>query len=273
MSPIQTPNTRIKTKMERNVFLDEHDEEFMNHKPRVPKLNINNYHAWRISVQSILISIGLWDFAKNEQIQLPKDASYADKIKERQMAMRASGCILTYLNQADADEMVEHTTSPHIIWESLKNTYSKSNFSRKVEVKRKLVNFKWKSNNLSTEVTRYKIIYNTYKSIGLTLDESDMIIQFLQAPSKQYLMISDLLIAEMTKETTLDDVVSKLKTISHGENYGREINHKESSNRDKRNSNVKRDTSESALNCTFCDRTNHNTIDCYSRKGKKEHLK
>lgn len=140
----------------------------------IEKLSGDNYATWCIQVKSLLITLDLWNTVIDK---CPEEEAEA-----RKWIVNDSKALATITLSVKPSELIhiKYCTTAKSAWSTLSSLYKADTASRKVNLFKKLVRFKFSSNQkFASQINEFSSIVDELKEIGITLNEDFLSILLL----------------------------------------------------------------------------------------------
>ncbi|MCO5610041.1 hypothetical protein L7F22_064276 [Adiantum nelumboides] len=150
------------------------------------KLDNNNLPTWRFWMTNVLQGKGYWDYIEGENDEAPwcvKENATPEEKKTLKYWKQGKSKVLYWLSMSVSDSMMgylESAPSFAIAWKSLEKINEDHTRVKKLQLKTKLNTVKRGNMSINDYASRIKTITNSLGSIGVTVDDNDVVAKTLE---------------------------------------------------------------------------------------------
>ena len=156
------------------------------------KLDANNFPTWRFWMTNFLQGKGYWDYIDGEHEEAPicpKEHAIAEQKKALKDWNQGKSKVMYWLSMSVTDTMIgylESATSPAIAWRSLERLNKDHTRVEKLQLKTELNTVKQGNMSITDYASKIKGITNSLGSIGVTVDDDDVVAATLEGLGIEY---------------------------------------------------------------------------------------
>jgi gag-polypeptide of LTR copia-type/Zinc knuckle/Domain of unknown function (DUF4219) len=166
----------------------------------VEPLDVDNYAAWKVKMQFLLIVKGLWSAVTGDTVAEDLDAKACAHIglhvKDHNLAV-LDGC-----------------TTAKQVWERLESVYQAKSNARKRQLRKDLAQIKMGAGeSLTKYVARGKAIMAQLRSAGYDIKDQEVVWAILAGLPQDYETVVTVLETSATDDIKLDDLLPKLLPV------------------------------------------------------------
>ncbi|KAK9833505.1 hypothetical protein WJX84_001986 [Apatococcus fuscideae] len=174
-------------------------------KVSVPKLDVDNYDTWAITMELALETKGLWEYVLKD---LPDDADDATKSKDRKARAEIGLCLEIHHLPA----LRIHKTAKSL-WDALEKVYQEKNQARQLVLNAQLINLKKGLDEpLIKYVARAKHIRDQLIAAGAEPNKPLLTLSVLRGLPAEYEIVKTQM-QTSNQELTLESIESKLNIV------------------------------------------------------------
>ncbi|MCO5550333.1 hypothetical protein L7F22_003817 [Adiantum nelumboides] len=150
------------------------------------KLDSNNFPTWRFWMTNFLLGKSYWDYIEGENDEAPGCPEENATPKEKKALKnwkQGKSKVMYWLSMSVSHSMVgylESTPSPTIAWKSLENLNEDHTRVKKLQLKTELNTLKQGNMSINDYATKIKTITNSLQSIGVIVDDNDVVAATLE---------------------------------------------------------------------------------------------
>ena len=156
------------------------------------KLDANNFPTWRFRMTNFLQGKGYWDYIDGDHEEAPfcpEEHATAEQKKALKDWNQGKSKVMYWLSMSVTDTMIgylESATSPAIAWRSLERLNEDHTRVRKLQLKTELNTVKRGNMSITDYASKIKGITNSLGSIGVTVDDDDVVAATLEGLGTEY---------------------------------------------------------------------------------------
>ena len=232
-------------------------------KPKVERLDVDNYATWSIRMRALLTTKGLWGAVTGDNIDPEKDqkalAQIILHVKDHHLVMLGS------------------CASAQVAWNTLKTTYEAKTNARKLLLRRELTQLKMGATEpLTMYAARATEIQAQLTTAGDNIPDQELAIQFLAGLPSAYAMITTVLISSdgalsianmLPKLLQVEQMTTKQERPSEAALYARPRGGKSPGSQ---SSSKQQQLQQDDRTCFYCGRKGHWMHECKKKMSDEE---
>ncbi|MCO5603962.1 hypothetical protein L7F22_058119 [Adiantum nelumboides] len=152
----------------------------------------NNFLTWRFWMTNFLHGKGYWDYIEGENDKAPRCPEENATSKEKKALKdwkQGKSKVMYWLSMSVSDSMMgylESAPSPAIAWKSLEKLNEDHITVKNLQLKTDLNTVKQGNMSINDYASKIKAITNSLGSIGVTIDEDDVVAAMLEGLGSKY---------------------------------------------------------------------------------------